>query len=147
MLVLTDARGKAMKNDFTKQTANQNQTGAKNDRDGMMGGLLFDCLLGLPLSDCFTEAAEMLPESGDPILAGGMVIDMYDEYRADRMKNDRTNGTIEMGVAGSVYGTFNRLGAGSFVTAAQPAAKSFDIADIKEATARMKRAPGLHMAA
>jgi hypothetical protein len=121
-----------------------------DQRDGLLGSLLFNCLFGVPLGDVFSEAAEHLPDAGDPALTAGMAVDMYDEFRQDRenakgAKNNRTNDRgVDTGVKGSsVNGMFNRLGAGALPDAPQ----RLNLADHHAVIARMKRAPGFYMAA
>ncbi|MBU0859967.1 MAG: hypothetical protein KJ667_08510, partial [Alphaproteobacteria bacterium] len=113
-----------------------------NDRDGMLGSLLFDCLFGLPLTDLFSETAEQTID-GNPAFSAGTAVDMYDEYRQDRAKKDRTNGSIEMGVKGSVNGLFNRVGNGLLADAPQ----RLNLENQYAVMARMMRPPGLYMAA
>lgn len=107
------------------------------DRDGLLGGLLFDCLLGMPLSDMFADAVD-LPMDADPALTCGTAVDMYDEFVRDRAKNNRTNG-LEKGVSGAFNGMFGRVG--------EPAPRRLNLEDHYAVIARMKRPPGLYMAA
>lgn len=151
-------------------------TGAAPQRDGMMGGLFFDCLFGLPLTDLLSEAADMegadfgdpsldlgeqMAAHGAPALSCGMAVDLYDEYRHDRLKHDRpaqenrTNGKMELGVVklgvmGAATGLFNHIGNGGSnggggtipapVTAAQQ-----NLADHHAQIAQIKRPPGFYM--
>lgn len=106
------------------------------DRDGLLGGLLFDCLLGVPLADMFADAVD-LPMDADPALNCGTAVDLYDEYVRDRAKNNRTNG--QKGVSGAFNGMFGRAG--------EPAPAQIALEDHYAMIARMKRPPGFYMAA
>lgn len=131
-----------------KPAATDTSADKSSQRDGLLGSLLFNCLFGVPLGDIFSEVAEHLPEAGDPALSAGMSVDLYDEYRADRenakgAKNNRTNDRgVDTGVKGSVNGMFNHLGSGIPATPERQ-----NIADHHAMAARMKRTPGLYMAA
>lgn len=116
---------------------------AAPNRDGLLGGMLFDCLFGLPLTDLLGETAEQMTMTENPALSCGTAIDMYDEIRRDRAKENRTNGKIELGVQGSVNGLFNRVGNGQLTDTPQRLNLEAHYAMI----ARMKRPPGFYMAA
>ena len=128
-----------------KPAADKSTEKSVSSRDGMLGTLLFDCIFGAPLSDFFAEAVDHLPTEGDPALSALMAVDIYDEFRQDRAKKDRTNdrGVDDKGVKGSVNGMFNRLGTGAL----NDAPKRLNLEDQYSVIARMKRAPGLYMAA
>lgn len=156
-----------MKMNFAKSAANQNNliaadlerqlkamavadkaqpktAAADTGRDGMLGTLFFDCLFGAPLSDLFADTVEQTDLHGNPALSVGTAVDMYDEFRRDRAKNnDRTNASIELGVSGAVNGLFNRAGQGA--VAAELTRRNLE--DQYAVIARMKRPPGLYMAA
>ena len=119
------------------------QAAAKSSqRDGLLGGMLLDCLFGLPLSDAFAGAADIADE-GTLAVGAGMAVDLYDEFRRDRLPKNRTNGRgVEMGVSGSLKGMFNRP-----VGALTDAPRRLNLEDQYAAIARMKRPPGLYMAA
>jgi hypothetical protein len=106
------------------------------DRDGLLGGLMFDCFLGVPLADMFADAADLAMDA-DPALQCGTAVDLYDEYVRDRANNNRTNG--QKGVSGAFNGLFGRAG--------EPAARQMALENQYATIARMKRPPGLYMAA
>lgn len=124
-------------------TPSSKEASPSNNRDGLLGGMLFDCLFGFPLTDLLGETAEQMTMTENPALSCGTAVDMYDEFRRDRAKENRTNGKIELGVQGSVNGLFNRVGNGLL----NDAPKRLNLEDQYAMIARMKRAPGFYMAA
>lgn len=105
------------------------------ERDGLLGGLLFDCFLGVPLADMFADAAD-LTMNADPALQVGTAVDCYDEYVRDRANNNRTNG--QKGVSGAFNGMFGRV-----ANAAAP--EQMNLENHYAMIARMKRPAGFYM--
>jgi len=126
------APAKAQGQAIAKESANK-----APERDGLLGGLLFDCFLGLPLTDMFADAAD-LTMNADPALQAGTAVDCYDEYVRDRANNNRPNG--QKGVSGAFNGMFGRV-----ANAAAP--EQLNLENQYAVIARMKRPPGLYMAA
>ena len=105
------------------------------ERDGLLGGLLFDCFLGVPLTDMFADAAG-LTMNADPALQVGTAVDCYDEFVRDRANNNRTNG--QKGVSGAFNGLFGRV-----ANAAAP--EQINLENTYAMMARMKRPAGFYM--
>jgi predicted lipid-binding transport protein (Tim44 family) len=140
-----------MKKEFAKQAAPainpapqaQAKQPAPQNRDSLLGSMLFDAIFGVSLSelldtDFATDFAQDL-DMDSPAMTVGTATTLYDEAARDLSKKSGTNGSYELGVSGSMNKSFNIACANESIPAPAPTYRAEVL--------RMKRHPGLYMAA